>query len=71
MNFLQAIGLVGGLASIAAFVYAIYYARQNRKIKLLVFDRSPAVSLARVVSPEESYSISLTFAQKGEPEQKI
>jgi hypothetical protein len=71
MTFLQAIGLVGGLASMAGLVYAIYYARQNRKIKLFVFDRSPAMSLARVVSPEENYSISLTFAQKGEPEQKI
>jgi len=71
MTLLQAIALVGGLASMAGLVYAIYYARQNRKVKQLVFDPSPAVSLARVLSPEENYSISLTFVQKGEPEQKI
>lgn len=71
MDIWNAIGLIGGVASIAGLVYAIYYARQTRKVKLLVFDTSMSVPLATAVSPENDYKLSITFRRGDLPEEKI
>jgi hypothetical protein len=70
MDVWNTIGLVGGIASIAGLVYAISYARQSRRVKLLVFDASIPVALATAVSPENDYKLSVSF-QRGSNEEKI
>lgn len=71
MNTLEAIGLIGGLASIAGLLYVIYYARKNRREKLLVYDTSSSVPLATAQSPEDDYELSVTFQRKGQEEERI
>jgi hypothetical protein len=71
MNTLEAIGLIGGLASIAGLLYAIYYARKNRREKLLVYDTSWSVPLATAQSPEDDYTLSVSFQRKGHEEERI
>ena len=71
MNVWDAVGLVGGLASIAGLSYAIYYARQSRKVKQLVFDTSPSIPLATAVSPENDYTLSIILQRPGLPEERI
>lgn len=71
MNLIEAIGLVSGVASIAGFIYALYYARSSRRIKLLSYEVSPPVALATAVSPEDNYSLSVIFQRAGESEERI
>ena len=71
MTNLEAIGLIGGIASVAGLLYAIYYARTNRRIKLLLYDTSWSVPLATAQSPEDDYSLSVSFQRKGQKEEKI
>jgi hypothetical protein len=71
MNWIEAIGLVGGVASTAGLLYALYYARSSRRVKLLSYEVSSPVALATAVSPEDNYSLSVIFQRTGEPEEKI
>lgn len=71
MTVLEGIGLVGGVASVSGLLYAMYYARRSRRIKMLLYDTSWAVPLATAQSPEDDYSLSVIFERKGETEERI
>ncbi len=71
MNTLEAIGLIGGLASMAGLLYAIYYARENRREKILAYDTSWSVPIATAQSPEDDYTLSVSFHRKGHDEERI
>ncbi|MEO1074991.1 MAG: hypothetical protein AAFX41_03375 [Bacteroidota bacterium] len=69
MDLLQAIGLVGVLASVAGLVYAFYYAKRSQRIKLFAYESSLRVPLATAVSPEDGYELSVLFKKANqEPE---
>jgi len=71
MTLLEAVGLVGGVASVAGLLYAIYYARRNRRVKLLTYDTTSSVPLATAQSPEDDYSLAVLFQRKDGPEERI
>lgn len=71
MSISTIIGIVAVIAAIAGIVFAVYYARQNRKIKLLAYDISGTVPLARAVSPEKDYNLSVIFQHHGQPEERL
>lgn len=71
MTTLEAIGLISGIASIAGFFYAIYYARVSRREKLLVYKPTGPIPLATAVSPEDHYQLSVLFQRPGGPEERI
>lgn len=71
MTTLEAIGLIGGIASIAGFVYAIYYARTTARRKELVYDATPAVPLATIVAPEDEQALKITFRRRGEESEEV
>ncbi|HSU12533.1 hypothetical protein [Longimicrobium sp.] len=71
MTTLEAIGLIGGIASIAGFIYAIYYARSATRRKELQFDVTPAVPLATALSPDDEFSLSIRYQRKGAEEEII
>lgn len=71
MSTIEAIGVVGTLASIAGLIYAIYYARNSRRVKLLLYDTSWSVPLATARSPEEDYTLSVLFQRKGQGEERV
>jgi hypothetical protein len=71
MGILDALGIVGGLASIAGLIYAIYIARKSQRVKLLIYDASPPVALASAVSPEDDYELAVIFRPKGGHEERI
>lgn len=71
MSTAEAIGLVGGLASIAALLIVIRYAFQYRRAKYLVYEVSKPVPLAMAASPEDTYKLSVTFQREGEPEERL
>jgi len=71
MSISTIIGIVAVIASIAGILFAIYNARHNRKIKLLAYDISGTVPLARAVSPEKDYNLSVIFQHHGKPEERL
>lgn len=71
MTVLEGIGLVGGVASVSGLLYAIYYARRNRRVKMLLYDTSLSIQLATAQSPEDEYTLSVIFERKGEKEERI
>lgn len=71
MDTLEAIGLIGGIASIAGFVYALYYARTTSRRKDLLYEVTPAVPLATALSPDDEYSLSIRYRRRGAAEEVI
>lgn len=65
------VGLITGMASVAGLIYAVLLARKNRKIKLLAYDVTGIVPLARAVSPEKEYKLFVTYEQRGQPQEKL
>jgi hypothetical protein len=71
MSISTIIGIVAVIVSILSIVFAIYYAHRNRKIKLLAYDISGTVPIARAVSPEKDYNLSVVFQHQGKPEERL
>jgi hypothetical protein len=71
MNFLDAVYLVAGLASIGGFVLAIYYARKSRRMKVLIYETTSPVALATSYSPEGDYKLAVTYQRKGFQEERF
>lgn len=72
MTTVEAFGIVGGLASIAGFIAAIYYARKSQRIKLLTYDTSPPFALASAISPDtEDFSLSVVYKPKAGRQKKM
>ena len=71
MNIWEGFGIVGGFASIAGLIYAVYFSRKNRRVKLLAYDATHPISLANAVSPEDDYSLAILFQREGVPEERI
>ena len=71
MGRLDALGIVGGLASIAGVIYAVYIARKTQRVKLLLYADSFPVALASAVSPEDDYELAVIFRPKGGHEERI
>jgi len=71
MTTIEAIGIIGTLASIAGLIYAIYYAKNSRRVKLFLYDTSWSVPLATAQSPEEDYILSVLFQRKGQGEERL
>src|ERR1035438_9891521 len=65
MNALELFGVISGAASIVGLIYAIYYAKQSRKQKLLAYDRPAPLPLATALSPEKDYKMQILF-QRGD-----
>lgn len=71
MNALEALGLVGGIASIAGLVYALYYGRTSIRRKLLAYDLTPAVPFATVFQPDETHHLAVVYQHGDGPEERI
>jgi hypothetical protein len=71
MTAFEALGLVGGLASIAGFVYAIYLARASVRRKVLAYDVTPPVALATVLQPDDTHHLAVVYQRDDQPEERI
>jgi hypothetical protein len=72
MGFLDAVGIVGGLASVAGLIAAFYLARRDRRVKLLTYGTTPPIALASAISPEgEEYDLSVVYKPKTGRQTKI
>jgi len=65
------IGIVTGVVGVAGIIYTIHYGRRGQRKKLLVYEVSGSIALARAFSPESDYGISVLFQRKGSIEEKI
>ncbi|KPQ26923.1 hypothetical protein [Halomonas sp. HL-93] len=71
MTVIEIFGVVSGGASIIGLVYALYYAKQNRRQKILAYHRSGSIPLASVKTPEKGYDIYVVFKPTDQPEQRL
>jgi hypothetical protein len=71
MNTIEIFGVVSGVASIVGLIYAIYYAKQSRKIKLLAYDTSASLPLASASAPEKDYTIEILYRRGDSIEQRL
>lgn len=72
MGILDALGIVGGIASIAGVIAAFYFARKNRRIKLLTFDTTVPLALASAISPDsEDFNLTVVYKPKGGRQKKM
>lgn len=72
MNIAVIIGIVVTIVvGVAAIIITIYYGRRGQRKKLMVYEVSQPIALARTFSPEGDYKISILFERKGSIEEKI
>lgn len=72
MNIVVIIGIaVTVVVGVAAIICTIYYGRRGQRKKLMVYEVSESIALARSFSPEGDYKISVLFQRKGSIEEKI
>ena len=71
MNALELFGVISGIASIIGLIYAVYYAKQSKKQKLLAYDRSAPLPLATALSPEKDYKMQILFQRGDSQEQRL
>ncbi len=71
MTPIEIFGIVSGGASIVGLVYAVYYAKQSRRQKILAYHRSGSIPLASVSTHEKGYDIYVVFKPNDMPEQRL
>jgi len=71
MNIIEAIGLIGGAASIAGLLYAFYFARKSYRRKEFVYTTSWAAAIASAESPVKDYQLSLRLQRRNGVEETI
>jgi len=65
MDIPEIVGSVVGLITIVALVYTIYYGRKSQRKKLLVYENSLPITLAKTFSPEDEYRLSVLLQREG------